>query len=211
MNGNEIEPLVWQFLRENWSKIVFSVICLTLGAAWGRWRSYRQWRRREFVGRLNISLNSIVDGKLIMRTLREDSLEEIFLNTEAVRMILAAAKKSTIDTPVLEFPKNDAWFLLNSVLNVVSEQFSIGLVKRDLGQPVLSAKYVICLTFECDGEVRTRKIRAMVLREELLENLPAESPGFEKPHHKIRFKTLQTMAALRKTRPELFISVDVAI
>ena len=39
------------------------------GAGWlvGRWRAAQSWKKREFFNRLNISLNSLHDGKLLIR------------------------------------------------------------------------------------------------------------------------------------------------
>jgi len=77
------------------------------------------------------------------------------------------------------------------VLNALSEQFAGGLLAREAGMDVRSTQYLICLTNECDGDLSTRKRRAMVIRRELLLNLPEEMPQFESPHHKVRWETLQ--------------------
>jgi hypothetical protein len=211
LDGEQARRLIEQFVHDNWSKVAFSIACLILGAAWGRWQARRLWKRREFTGRLNISLNSLQDGKLLIRTLREDSLEEIFLNSAAVAVVLAAAKKTTEKQPVLPVAKEDAWYVLNSILNAVSEQFAHGLIRRDLGLEVHSARYVLALTYECDGEVRTRKVRAQVMRKDLFENLPETLPGLESPTHRVRFATLQKMAQWRLSHPEHFLEVEICL
>ena len=66
--------------------------------------------------------------------------------------------------PVLPIPISDTWYFLNAVLNDLSEQFAVGLLKRDSGAPVVATTYLVALTSESAGEMRTRKIRAMVTK-----------------------------------------------
>ena len=54
-------------------------------------------------------------------------------------------------------------------------------------------RYLIWPTNECDGDIRTRKLRALVIRRDLLLNLPEETPAFDSPTHSIRWKTLQQL------------------
>ncbi|MEJ7596025.1 MAG: hypothetical protein WKF77_31330 [Planctomycetaceae bacterium] len=49
----------------------------------GRWRAAQSWQKREFFNRLNISLNSLHDGKLLIRTVLEKTCEDILLNKVA--------------------------------------------------------------------------------------------------------------------------------
>lgn len=72
-------------------------------------------------------------------------------------------------------------------------------------------RFLICLTNEADGDVRTRKIRAMVIRKDLLENLPQTPLKLEKPGHQVRWKTLQLMQQKWKSDPTLFIEVEVVV
>ncbi len=60
-----------------------------------------------------------------------------------------------------------------------------------MGVPVNAAVYLICITYENAGELKTRKIRAMIIRKTLLLNLPVEPPQFERPHHSTRYETLR--------------------
>lgn len=184
-------------------------------AAIGWWiglrRARARWRRREFLDRINVSLNILNEGRLQIRTLVEKSCDEVFLNSAAVETVLAAAKKTTADNPILPLPQNDSWYFLNAVLNEVGEQFAEGQVKRDLGLPVTRGQYLLCLTYESAGELRTRKIRAMMIRKDILLNLPAETPQFDSPHHITRWKTLQHMRAAYEKTPEQFIAVEICL
>ena len=62
------------------------------GAGWliGRWRAAQSWKKREFFNRLNISLNSLHDGKLLIRTVLEKTCEDILLNKVAVERLIKA-------------------------------------------------------------------------------------------------------------------------
>ena len=72
-------------------------------------------------------------------------------------------------------------------------------------------RYLICLTNECDGDIRTRKLRAMVVRRELLLKLPDEPPAFESPHHSIRWQTLQHLQQRHRQEPWRFLEVELVV
>ena len=154
-------------IRRHWVGWLWAVVLMAGGWFLGWWRARAQWRRKEFLGRLNISLNSLRDGKLLIRTIAEKSLEEIFLNSIAVKTVSAAAERTTESDPLLPLPKDDAWYILNSVLNEVAERFAVGEVRRDIGAPTKTERYVICLTRERAGAMKTQKVRAMLIRKEI--------------------------------------------
>jgi hypothetical protein len=135
----------------------------------------------------------------------------VFLHEIATERVLAAAKKTYAVNPILPLPADDRWFMLNAVLNELSEQFATGFVKRDMGLPVQTAVYLICLTYENDGALMTRKIRAMIVRKEFLLNLPKEPPKLERPHHIRRFLTLQQMAAAYAVDASNFFEVELCV
>lgn len=192
-------------------KILTAAAFTLAGWLFGRWRAARNWRKREFYNRLNISLNSFVDGKLLIRTILEKTCEEVFLNSHAVERLLHAAQKTTKENPFIPLEKEDRWFYLNAVLNELSETFATGLFRREAGQPCQALRYLICLTNECDGDVRTRKVRAMVIRKDMLLNLPETQPELESASHQIRWKTLQQMQKAWTTDPAGFIEAEIVV
>jgi hypothetical protein len=196
-------------LKDHGVKIALSVGGVAAGALWGRWRARRKWARREFLDRLNVSLNTLENGWLRLRTLLEKDAQEVFLNQTAVRMVQEAAGRCTEADPILDLPADDAWFVLNGVLNEISEKFADGLLRRDMGLPVTGCRYLMCLTFEVAGSVRTRKVRAMLVRKDVLEALPAECPKLESPNHVTRWSTLQAMAKAWDTRRHLFQELEL--
>ena len=196
-------------LEENWVKIVSAMILTALGWAFGYWRARRNWTRREFLDRLNFSLNSLDGGMLKIRTLAEVDADAVFLNSEAARRVVAAAGRTTAADPILPLPKDDYWYYLNAVLNEVSERFAVGLLRRDLGGNVLAVTYLVCLTCEAAGKARTRKVRAMLMRKDHLLNLPTEQPTYEAAIHATRWETLNLLAAEYRKNPWRFLEVEL--
>jgi hypothetical protein len=205
-----VETLV-DYLKDHAVKILTGLALMALGWFFGRQRAYRDWKEQSFLDRLNVSLNFVHDSVLQLRTLSEKRCEDVFLNSVAAAKITEAAKKTTASDPILPLPKDDCWYYLNAVLNELSEQFAAGQLRRDAGAAVVSARYLVCLTCESAGDLRTRKIRAMVARKEFLLNLPADTPKFVQPHHQTRWKTLQFLSAEYQRNPWRFIEVELAL
>ena len=194
-----------------WFEAITSAALMVTGWLLGVWRARQQWQERNFLERLNISLNMLHDGRLQIRTLAEKPLEDVFGNPEALTRLQRAIKKTTTDRPVPPLAQADVWPLLNCILNVISEQFSAGYLRRDLGYPVKSATYLLCLTCERAPEIRTSKIRAMVMQKATLLNLPSDEPQYEQPSHAIRFRTLRQLAALYRDDPRSFLEVELSV
>lgn len=192
-------------------KLLTAAAFTTVGWLIGRWRASRRWQRREFFNRLNVSLNSFQNGTLQIRTVMEKTCEEVFLNQVAVERLIRSAQGTTVQDPFVPIPREDRWFYLNAVLNELSERFADGLFRREAGKSGEAVRYVVCLTNECDGEVRTRKIRAMIIRKDRLLDLPKDPPVLEKPHHAIRWKTLQQMQKRFASDPDFFIEMDIVV
>ena len=75
------------------------------GRWWGRYKAGRQWHKKEFLDRITVSLNIFADGFLKIRTVMERSLEEVFLNRLAIDKVWAAARKTTVENPVMPVAK----------------------------------------------------------------------------------------------------------
>jgi hypothetical protein len=202
---------VRDLITDHWIKLLSAAAFTTVGWLVGRWRAARSWKNRDFFNRLNVSLNTLHDGRLLIRTVLEKTCEEVFLNKVAVERLIKAAQQTTKDNPFVPVPAEDRWFYLNAVLNELSETFAEGLFRREAGRPHDALRYLICLTNECDGDVRTRKIRAMVIRRDTLLNLPTEQPALESPNHAVRWKTLQQMQKKLMTDPAAFIEAEIVV
>jgi hypothetical protein len=200
-----------QHIRDHGSKLTVAALFTFLGWGVGRWRARRAWQKRDFLNRLNFTLNIIEDGRLVIRTLMEKPCDEVFMNQSAVEQVLIAARQTSAESPFLPLAKEDYWFYLNQILNELSEKFAEGALKRDLKLPVTSARYLISLTSESVGEIRTRKIRAMLIRKDQLINFPDKTPEFERPHHSTRWDTLQKMKVAYEKTPHLFLEMELSV
>ena len=199
------------YLRSNWPELVWIVIAAG-AASWLAGRKARiRWRDRDFLDRLNVSLTTVRDGVLRIRTLIEAPCEDIFLNPAAAKAVVDFAKQTTAADPLLPIPEDDCWFYLNAVLNEVSERFAAGQLARDMGLPVETETYLLCLTCERAGAVRTQKVRCMVVRKSLLTDLPEEAPRFESPNHQTRWDTLRQLAGVHAASPGRFLEMEICL
>ena len=213
----EAFEVVAGFLRDHWLEFALPLLGLLAGAYWGRRRAGREWARKQFVRRLNVSLNSLDGGVLRIRTLLEKDARDVFLNDVAVDRLVAAASRTTGDDPILPLGE-DSWFLLNAVLNVVSERYSEGFLRRDMGLASTSRAYVVALTYEREGAMRTQKVRAMVVARDALaairpgdDGAPPPMPTLESPNHATRWRTLQQLAAAWRADPSRFLEMEVVV
>ena len=192
---------------------VTSTLTFFAGRWWGRYKAGRQWHRKEFMDRVIVSLNLFADGGLKIRTVLERSLDEVFLNAVAVEKVLAAADATTVEDPLLPLPKADRWYVLNFVLNAIAEHFVAGHIRRDAGQPVTVIKYALFLTCERVGDERIRKVRAMLVRADVLADFPYKDamPSFENPWHSNRILTLRRAAELYAKEPDHFLTLEVCV
>lgn len=209
-------------IQDDYTKriIVTVLVAVTTSAAtflftwwWARRRAYRQWTSKEFLDRVIVSLNIFADGFLKIRTVLERSLDEVFLNRVAVDKVLAAARAAAVDRPVLVLPKEDRWFILNFVLNAVAEHFVAGHIRLDAGQPVTPVRYALFLTCELVGDERIRKVRAMLIRHDLLADFPYQNsiPKLESPWHEDRIRTLRHATEIYRKEPDNFLVLEVCV
>ena len=207
----ELIETLFEHLEEHWVKFVTAGLFMGVGWFFGKRRARSEWAKKEFLDRLNVSLTSIENGTLRIRTIIEKSCQDVFLNSVAAEAINAAARKTTEENPILPLENEDYWYYLNAVLNEIAEKFAEGQLRRDLGLPVEVGTYLICLTCERAGAVRTQKVRAMLVRKSLLSNLPEKTPGFESPTHSTRWDTLQFLAKSYRTAPHQFLEVELCL
>lgn len=200
-----------EYVHKHWIEFLTAAVFMGIGWYLGKRRARSEWRRKEFLHRLNVSLNMISDGRLLIRTIMEKSCADVFLNTVAAETVAAVARKTTESDPILPLPKSEYWYYLNAVLNEVSEKFATGQIRRDLGVPVNTGTFLICLTCECAGEVKTRKVRAMLIKKMTLEKLPEKRPMLESPNHATRWETLKLLAETYSKHSHKFLEVEINV
>jgi hypothetical protein len=191
------------FVQQHWTEAVASIVSLILGGLFGRWRAWKRFSNRAFFDRITVSLNYVEDGKFKIRTLLERSAMEVFRNAEMMRAVMAACGKKG-QGPLLALPEKDYWYYLNPVLNVISERFAEGYVRREAGVGGSEQTYLLFLTCENDEgvAVRQRKVRAMLIRESVLLSTVDVTPEFRNEFQKARWETLRKVRQELATRPE---------
>jgi hypothetical protein len=206
--------LAW--LQGIWEQIVAGVIILLVGWMWVTLRSIQAWRKKQFRDRVLLSLNSL-DKKgdkttLKLRTLFERDIHDVFQNNQMEKLVQEAVTQVSENDPLLHLSQDQAWYVLNAVLNRISEQFASGLLKRDMGIPVTSKWYTFCLTFEKEGGVRIQKLRIMLMEKELFNNfLNAGEIGVESDKHLFRIQTLRLLRQEYDKNPHLFMNIELCM
>ncbi len=177
--------------------------------AWFRRRS--RWKLKAFPTQVNFSLNYLVGDALAMRTLLETSAQSIWLNEFGVGMVFAAARRAPLEQPFLVLPNAiDQAFVNRAALNVLSERFAETYLAAALGLPVRTSSFLFGVTCEKYPEIRTQKIRVLVIEQRTLEDLFGEKRLADKlvvtnPIYQQRLRTLRMfheLAEKDKTTPQ---------
>ena len=169
-------------------------------------RRQYDWRHRRFTQQVNFSLTTPVerDGSqiLLLRTLLEDGASNVWLNEYGVSRVLKAARLTTREMPFLRIAQlRDRDLVLNAVLNVLSERFSDAFVARAVGIPIKTDVFLFGLTWERYGEMKTQKLRVILIKRADLESLFGEGSekrdiGVVEDSHRPRIETLRRMFEL---------------
>ena len=81
------------------------------------------------------------------------------------------------------------------LISIISEKCNNdNSIDLALGRPMTEHRFVIALTYEKLHDRRARHLRAMVVLEETLKNLPPDCPRVDYEEHKTRYRTLQAIA-----------------
>lgn len=189
---------------DNWELALLLVTWSVIGIVAIR-RQY-DWRRRRFTQQVNFSLTIPVerDGSatLLLRTLLEDSATHVWLNQFGVSRVLRAARLTTLEMPFLRIAQlRDRDLVMNAVLNVLSERFSDAFVARAVGVPIKTDVFLFGLTWERYGEMKTQKLRVILIRRADLEGLfdgrsGEREIGVTQDSHRPRIETLRRMFEL---------------
>jgi hypothetical protein len=185
-------------LSENWLRMLGLLTFLTILPAYFRARYL--WRRRQFLTRINFSLNFYDDGTLRFRTLRESDLRHALLeNMHAIRLLIKTARAKRPGAFLLFKDREEAWTILNALLNELSAIFAEGFVAKSMGLPTRSEWYTMGVTCEKGEDLKTTKIRLMIIPKRFLLDLDKydrSNVQFERPHHHIRLETLKEMRTI---------------
>jgi hypothetical protein len=188
---------VWDFVRPHLASV--GLAATWAGIALVAFRTRRDFSRKRFEV-VNVSLNYVVDGKLAMRTLMEVTPKEIWLNDYGIKLVLAAAKKTTKEQPFVVLENEaDMGYVKRALKNVLSEHLAVAFLAESMGVPVRKATYVYALTYEKYESIRELKFRVVVAEEKALQALfgPTAPPSaVGKERHLDRLRVLRMMAEL---------------
>jgi hypothetical protein len=192
-----IEAVPWgEILRGHLAAFLVGIVCTWLAQRAAR----AAFTRRDFLYRVNFSLNYVENNELRIRTLKESDVDQIILdNPHGRNVILKAARNArrADQAPFLDLPEDCGWLVLNAILNEISEEFPAGHLAKSMGLPARSCWYVFGATCEWDDDVKMRKIRVMIVAEELLKTIDGfPLLKFQHPWHHVRFRTLLKMREL---------------
>ena len=191
---------VARFVQNFEGVLAVGISWLAVGLAY--WRKKRQWETRSFLQQVNFSLNLVREDTLCLRTLAEHTALDVWLSEVAVQEVLAAARRTTLEQPFLSLPNDDDMgYVKRGILNVLSQQFASAFVAEAVGGETERGEFVLGITCEKYGSVRTQKLRVMVIERSVLESRFVEGGhptevGLEVPQHSDRLTTLRIMAKL---------------
>ncbi len=129
--------------------------------------------------------------------------EELF-DEHSFECVTSAAHLTTPENAILPLDQRYRRDILNFVLNAVSGLYSEGSLRRDLGQPVVGDRYLLCLVNERGDKVTSQKLRVMIVKKSVLTDdtlmgMDHEELTYEQPKtHFERWVTLRQMAAAYK-------------
>jgi len=96
------------------------------------------------------------------------------------------------------------------LISIISEKCNNDTsIDLALGREMTEHRFVIALTYEKLHDRRARHLRAMVVLEETLKNLPPDCPRVDTEEHKTRYRTLQAIARQYAKNPAHFGIVRV--
>lgn len=212
INWQQIQEVLGDLIVDHWLKILCGVLLAFGGTILAKWKQRRDYYKREFLQRLNLSLNFIEDGVLRIRTIFEMNLGDVLFNQELVNKVLKAAKEKDV---LLKMDKDTQWLVNNSILNEIAERFAEGQLAHAQGITVSTEPYLFCLTCEKDDDVRIRKLRVMLIHKNMIDRIldpDSKMPNFERPYHNVRWDTLRQMAKAWKERGNYQVArMDISI
>eukprot|EP00298_Acanthocystis_sp_HF-20_P007907 c17358_g1_i1.p1 GENE.c17358_g1_i1~~c17358_g1_i1.p1 ORF type:complete len:183 (+),score=73.99 c17358_g1_i1:39-587(+) len=159
---------------------------------------------------VNVSLNTVQNGKFMIRTLDELSLDSIYIsNPAAINQLISCGARTTPDEPFVELPQDDAWFYMNAITNAISPICARDYIFADMDQPTISKWYRFALTFEKDS-IKGRKFRVILVSEELLEKIATmNKPILESVGHTGRWNLLVEMSKKYRKPELLFVGPQI--
>jgi len=202
-------------MRPYWPTVALAATWL--GIVFISLRQRFHWGKKQFLSRVNLSVNYLADGKLAMRTLAERRATDIWPNDYGVSLVMKAAAKTTVAQPFIRLKQQkDVEFVNRAVLNAISEQFAMVYLAAAIGVPVRTAIFLFALTYERYEAIRTLKLRVLLIEENTLRRLfgpegAAEQLAVRDVVMASRLQTLRLMHKLYVKEPEALGRIELGV
>ena len=191
---------VYEFLKPYFAVLALALTWVGVGFAW--WRQRGRWKRKEFLGQVNFSLN-LFGESLAMRTLLECDTTDVWPNAHGVKLLHAAAARTSNDDPFIRLAAQaDRDYLHRAIKNALSELCPAAFIATALGAKVQTGKFLFAVTCERYPEMRTIKLRVILIEQNTLREWC--EPGGKgdqlpiAPFYRTRLRTLHAMYAMDK-------------
>jgi hypothetical protein len=204
-----------EYMRPYWPTVALIVTWVCIFLLYLRQRFH--WGKKQFLGRVNLSLNYVARGTLVMRTLAEWESSALWSNAYGVALVTKAAGKTTVEQPFIRLKQSrDVEFVNRAVLNAISQQFAPVHLAAALGAPVRLANFLFALTYERYKEIRTLKLRVLLIEEETLRRLfgpnhEADQLAVRDVVYSARLQTLRLMYDLYIKEPEVLGRIELGV
>ena len=186
---------IHETLKPYYSYIALAAAWAGFSLAW--WRHRREWHNKEFLGQVNFTLNLFGDT-LQMRTLLELDTEKVWPNRYGVQLLRTAAKCTNLKDPFIRLTKaEDRDYLHRAVKNALSALCVPAFISAAVGGGIHRRTFLFALTCERYSEMRTIKLRVLLVEQEALAEWCA--PGGKAAqlpmtdYYRTRLQTLQMM------------------
>ena len=182
--------------------VTISLILSWIGFLIIWYRRRQAWQNKEFLGQFNFSLN-LFGETLMMRTLLERATTSVLMNAHGVGLLVSAAKRTSAEQPFIHLAdKADRDYLHRAIKNALSEICPQTFIAAALGTPVHRGTFVFALTCERYAEIRTIKLRVIVIEERTLVEWCAPGGKAEAlpmtDYYRTRLRTLQAMYEMHR-------------
>lgn len=193
--------------------ILKKIVLRTFSGFWlklsQRRRAKKLWQSKR-VEEVLFTMTGIVKGVLKIRALHEATMQDLFGNPEAVRIVVNASRRTSQHKPLLQLPDDiHTETILTSLLVEVSSLYPEGNARYIAGLPTHDIPCWICLSRELEAPEHTDRVRVEVVPRSLLESLPGEEPRYDYPSHAVRWVTLQAMQQALRDTPHLLMEVVI--
>ncbi|MCB9644600.1 MAG: hypothetical protein H6728_16120 [Myxococcales bacterium] len=175
-------------------------LSISAGVLW--FLAHRELLGRTFFGRITFSyLGLEEDGdslQITIDTMLDKHLSDVWLNNRVLlRSIVSCAQSCTDDAPIVIPEAHHLYHVKSGIRHQISERYSDGLVDRALGFEIHKEELLVALCFSASKPDGVKKLRALVVRPDILQKVGTQQEAFEKANAK-QLHLVKTIQAIHK-------------